>query len=58
VFENSPTWFWLHALKPTTNSEAEGYGLGLWRPDHDNDFSRYPDIAHGHFADIKTNWHA
>ena len=58
VFENSPTWFWLHALKPTTNSESEGFGLGLWRPYHDNDYSRYPDISQGHFADIKTNWHA
>ena len=32
VFENSPSWFWLHALKPLTNSEAAGYGLGFWNP--------------------------
>lgn len=32
TFENSPTWFWLHALKPLTNSESAGYGLGYWQP--------------------------
>ncbi len=31
TFENSPTWYWLHALKPLGNSEAEGYSLGFWR---------------------------
>ncbi len=30
VAEN-PTWFWLHALKPFTNSEASGYSLGYWK---------------------------
>ena len=39
TFEDSPTWFWLHALKPTYNSEGEGYGLGLWRPYDDDDFT-------------------
>ncbi|WP_165452747.1 glycoside hydrolase family 30 beta sandwich domain-containing protein [Paenibacillus thalictri] len=58
TFENSPTWFWLHALKPTYNSESEGYGLGLWRPDDDNDFSKYPNIQKGHFDYLPTNWHA
>lgn len=58
TFENSPTWFWLHALKPTANQESEGYGLGLWRPSDDDDFSRYSQIAKGHFDYIKTNWHA
>ncbi len=32
AFENSPTWFWLHALKPSVNAEAAGYGLGIWQP--------------------------
>lgn len=32
VFENSPTWFWLHALKPLGHSEAATYGLGYWQP--------------------------
>jgi O-glycosyl hydrolase len=58
TFENSPTWFWLHALKPTYNREAEGYALGLWRPDDDNDFTKYPNIDKGHFDYVKTNWHA
>ena len=58
TFENSPTWFWLHALKPTYNQESEGYGLGLWRPHDDNDYSKYSHIDQGHFDFIKTNWHA
>ncbi|OPH50423.1 hypothetical protein BC351_07105 [Paenibacillus ferrarius] len=58
TFENSPTWFWLHALKPTYNAESEGYGLGLWRPADDTDFSKYSQIQPGHFDYIKTNWHA
>lgn len=32
VFENSPTWYWLHALKPIINEEADGYSLGFWNP--------------------------
>ncbi len=32
VFENAPSWFWLHALKPSVNAEAAGYGLGIWQP--------------------------
>ena len=58
TFENSPTWFWLHALKPTYNSEGEGYALGLWRPDDDNDFTKYANINKGEFGYVKTNWHA
>jgi hypothetical protein len=32
VFENSPTWFWLHASKPVTNKENLQPGLkpGYW----------------------------
>ncbi len=58
VFENAPTWFWLHALKPTTNSESEGYGLGLWRPADDTDFTHYPTIATGHYDYLPTNYNA
>ena len=47
TFQNSPTWFWLHALKPTYNSEASGYSLGFWRPYDDDDFTKYPNIAKG-----------
>lgn len=32
TFVNSPTWFWIHALKPAGNSEAAGYALGFWKP--------------------------
>ena len=32
TFVNSPTWFWIHALKPIGNSEAAGYALGFWKP--------------------------
>ncbi len=27
----NPSWFWIHALKPHTNSEASGYSLGFWK---------------------------
>ncbi|MEK2492005.1 hypothetical protein WN990_20855 [Kitasatospora purpeofusca] len=58
TFQNSPTWFWLHALKPTTNSESKGYSLGFWRPPHDTDFSRYPNIKAGHWDFNPENWNA
>ena len=32
AFENAPSWYWLHALKPLINSEAKGYSLGFWAP--------------------------
>ena len=35
VFENSPTWYWLHALKPLGNEESLGYSLGMWRKSGD-----------------------
>jgi O-glycosyl hydrolase len=57
-FENSPTWFWLHALKPTYNAEAQGYALGYWRPADDTDFSKYPNIQAGHFDYELRNWRA
>ena len=40
VFENSPTWFWLHCLKPLGNEESLGYGLGYWRKSGDT--ATYP----------------
>ncbi|WP_199882063.1 hypothetical protein [Streptomyces sp. CB03911] len=60
TFQNSPTWFWLHALKPIGNSESEGYSLGLWRPPGDTDFSagHYPDLQAGHWQFNPRNWNA
>ncbi|MFB7620491.1 hypothetical protein [Kitasatospora sp. NPDC056181] len=58
TFQNAPTWFWLHALKPTTNSESKGYSLGFWRPPHDTDFSHYPNIKAGHWDFNPENWNA
>ncbi|MCP1415745.1 hypothetical protein [Paenarthrobacter sp. A20] len=58
TFVKSPTWYWLHALKPTTNSESYGYGLGFWRPPHDTDFSanHFPDLPVGHWQFNPVNW--
>ncbi|MPY89729.1 MAG: hypothetical protein GEU99_17630 [Luteitalea sp.] len=58
VFQSSPTWFWLHALKPTYNAEASGYALGFWRPADDQDFSRWPDLKPGHWTYNTQNWHS
>ena len=58
TFQNAPTWFWLHALKPTTNAESPGYSLGFWRPPGDTDFSHFPDIPVGHWDFNPRNWNA
>ncbi len=58
VFENSPTWFWLHALKPSYNTEASGYALGFWRPPDDDDFTRFPQLKKGHWEYNQQNWHS
>lgn len=58
TFANSPTWFWLHALKPTYNVEASGYSLGFWRPEDDNDFSHSGQIQKGHFDYNQNNFNA
>lgn len=58
VFENSPTWFWLHAMKPTSNSEAKGYSLGFWRPPDDKDYSKFPQLKPGHWTYNADNWNS
>lgn len=58
TFQNAPTWYWLHALKPTYNAEAEGYALGFWRPQDDDDFTKYPGIAKGHWDYNRRNWNS
>lgn len=58
TFANSPTWFWLHALKPTYNIEASGYSLGFWRPEDDHDFSKSAHIKKGHWDYNQNNFNA
>ncbi|MGV9266880.1 hypothetical protein ACWDRR_19730 [Kitasatospora sp. NPDC003701] len=60
TFQDSPTWFWLHALKPTTNAESPGYSLGFWRPPSDTDFSpnHFPNLPVGHWTWNPQNWNA
>jgi hypothetical protein len=60
TFANAPTWFWLHASKPTTNAESQGYGLTFWRPYNDTNFtpSHFPDLPAGHFTPIDDNLNA
>lgn len=58
VFENSPTWFWLHALKPVTNLEAAGYSLGYWRPAGALQQNLSPKLQAGHWEFNPQNWNA
>ena len=58
VFENSPTWFWLHALKPVTNIEAGGYALGFWRPQGELKQNLRPNLEAGHWEFNPPNWNA
>lgn len=58
VFAESPTFYWIHALKPSTNVESVGYGLGIWRPANDTNFTHYPEIQPGHWDWDPYNWNA
>jgi hypothetical protein len=58
VFENSPVWYWIHALKPVTNVEATGYSLGFWRPAGEIKANLRPDIEPGHWDFNQRNWNA
>jgi hypothetical protein len=58
VFENSPTWFWLHALKPVTNLEAAGYSLGYWRPAGVLEKNLRPKLQPGYWEFNSQNWNA
>jgi len=55
VFSESPTWTWLHALKPSYNSESVGFGLGFWRPYDDNKTQAYEK---GHWVFNNVTWNA
>lgn len=60
TFENSPTWYWLHALKPLGNSEAEGYSLGFWRKPGDTGThsEKYNHIQEGEWDYNYQNWNS
>ena len=60
TFENSPTWYWLHALKPLGNSEAEGYSLGFWRKPGDTGThsDKYNHIQEGEWDYNYQNWNS
>ena len=57
----APSWFWLHALKPTTTGGADGICLGYWRPSGDKSPAppaRFSGLKPGHWTWNKYNWHA
>lgn len=57
----APTWFWIHALKPIGNSEASGYSLGFWRPQHEEKpvtDPKFADLQPGHWTWNNYNWFA
>ena len=56
AFENAPSWFWLHALKPSVNAEAAGYGLGIWQPPLDPNPAL--PLPPGHWDYAPLNYHA
>jgi hypothetical protein len=58
TFSDSPTWFWLHALKPAGDSVADGYGLGVWRLPTDGDTTHWPNVQAGHWDYISNNYNA
>lgn len=59
TFENSPTWHWLHALKPIGNAEAGGYSLGFWRkPGDTGGAEAYAHIEEGDWDYNYQNWNS
>lgn len=59
TFENSPTWHWLHALKPIGNAEAGGYSLGFWRkPGDTSGADAYAHIKEGDWDYNYQNWNS
>jgi len=55
-FQDSPTWFWLHALKPLANSEAQTFALGYWRPPGYTNAASHPMLPEGHWVWNAYNW--
>ncbi|WP_146746583.1 glycoside hydrolase [Sinomicrobium soli] len=56
TFADSPTFFWLHALKPMSDGNSEGFALGVWRGEQESDAERFPDLQKGHFQYNWWNW--
>lgn len=53
TFIGSQKWYWLHALKPTTEHTNLGFSFGFYRPPHDTNYNRHPNLQPGHFT---YNW--
>ena len=59
TFENSPTFYWLHALKPLGNEESLGYSLGFWRkPGDTGEYEVCDHVEEGHWDYNYQNWNA
>ena len=59
TFENSPTFYWLHALKPLGNEESLGYSLGFWRkPGDTGTYEVCDQVEEGHWDYNYQNWNA
>ena len=59
TFLDSPTWYWLHVLKPVSDSQnRDGFGLGTFRGKSDKMSYGYPDLETGHFQMQWWNWNA
>ena len=58
TFLDSPTWYWLHALKPVSDLyNRDGFGMGVWREPSAKQSYGYPDLKVGHFQMFWWNWH-
>lgn len=58
TFENAPTWFWLHALKPLNDGNLHGFALGAYRPNGYDNKRNLSNLKEGHFQYQWSNWYA
>lgn len=56
TFIGSQKWYWLHALKPTTESSNTGFSFGFYRPPFDTSDRGHPDLKAGHFTYSWSNY--
>jgi hypothetical protein len=52
----SPTWYWIHCLKPIGNKEGSGYALGFWQPASAEGAEGSAELQPGHFKWNNYNW--